>query len=547
MWFCHLSRLQQNFQGSHLVSRLDNLLRESTSLQNFPTSSTSTVHGVKLSAFACVAGGLAFACMLTFTGCGGSSRSETQLVIDWNKPIVIDRTTPTLQVVVNPQLRPGQPLGSAAFDAVRAMGPDLMRFQAWFPYPRLAVAELQPPTRQSTSWDFSLIDPIVTQFMTATAEHPAVMSFSTIPQWMFVTDSPVAYPSNPNQEAWTYEQGTELRDPTCTELADYYQRLASWYLNGGFTDESGKWHESGHHFQFPIWEVLNEPDSEHGTTAEEYTRRYDAIVTAVRKVSPDTKFIGLSLAVPANHLDFIQYFLDPANHLPEIPIDYISYHFYAVPGPQETIDDWQYTLFQQGDLFVDTVRSVEAIRKKLAPNTRTDIDELGTILPTDAPPAVGVTPPPAYWNLSAAFFAYMYVRLARLQIDVVTQSQLVGFPTQYPTVSMMDWTTNRPNARFWALKLIKDNFRPGDRIVETHVSVPTAFDVEAQAYETASGRKLLLVNKRNRTIEVALPDAGAAQALIVDEQSGEGPARNGSTTTGGISLPPFAVAVVTWR
>ena len=44
---------------------------------------------------------------------------------------------------------------------------------------------------------------------------------------------------------WDYEQGTELRDPSFKEVADYYARLLSWYTKGGFTDELGKRHESG--------------------------------------------------------------------------------------------------------------------------------------------------------------------------------------------------------------------------------------------------------------------------------------------------------------
>ncbi|HLY40036.1 MAG TPA: hypothetical protein VKR52_02435 [Terracidiphilus sp.] len=489
----------------------------------------------------------AFACLMVCTTCGDPGSTKSDLVIQWNNVIVINKTTPTLQVVMNPRLLPGDPLGDAAFRALGALQPDATRYQLWFPYPKLAVAELQPPTPQSTSWDFSLIDPVMDEFMTATAGHATVMDFSTIPQWMFVTDAPVAYPGDPNQVMWNYEQGTELRDPTCAELADYYRRFASWYVDSGFADENGVWHESGHHYQFPIWEVLNEPDYEHQTTAEDYTKRYDAIVEAVRSVSPDTKFIGLSLGAPANHLDFIRYFLNPANHLPEIPIDYISYHFYAVPGPQETIDNWQDSLLNQADQFLNTVQSVEAIRKQLAPKTRTDIDELGTILPTDAPPAVGVTPPSAYWNLSGAVFAYMYLKLARLQIDVVGQSQLVGFPTQYPTVSMMDWTTNQPNARFWVLKLLKDSFQPGDSMVETDVAVPTASAIEAQAFVTPTGRELLLINKRNQAIDVALPSAGNASALTVDAQSGEGPARSVTPEDGKLTLQPFAVTVVSWN
>ena len=136
-----------------------------------------------------------------------------------------------------------------------------------------------------------------------------------------------------------------------------------------------------------------------------------------------------------------------------------------------------------------------------------------------------------------------YVKLARLQIDIVGASQLVGFPTQYQTLSLMDWTTNQPNARFWVLKLLKDSFHSGDELVKTDLSLPIAFDVEAQAFVTSAGRRLLLVNKRNHTIDVPLPDAENASALVVDAQSAEGPARTVIPSDGRLTLQPFAVAV----
>ncbi len=305
-------------------------------------------------------------CALGLAGCGGfvtTGTTEQGLAINWNATTMINNTTPTLQVVVNPPLQPGQPLGTAAFTAVSALGPDSMRFAAWYPNPKLAIAELLPPTPQGTSWDFSLIDPIVKRFLASTEGHPTVMSFSTIPEWMFVTSAPVDYPDDPNQEMWNYEQGTVLRDPTCQELAAYYQRLASWYVDGGFTDENGVPHESGYHYQFPVWEVLNEVDVEHSTTAGDYTKRYDAVVEAVRSASPNTRFMGPALAMPASNLDFIQYFLNPANHQPGIPIDYLSYHFYAVPLPDETVDDWQYSFFEQADTFLNAVQSIRNCSK----------------------------------------------------------------------------------------------------------------------------------------------------------------------------------------
>ena len=61
----------------------------------------------------------------------------------------------------------------------------------------------------------------------------------------------MAYPADPNQVVWDYTQGTELRDPSGKELGDYYGRLVSWYVNGGFTDENGVRHVSGYHYRLP--------------------------------------------------------------------------------------------------------------------------------------------------------------------------------------------------------------------------------------------------------------------------------------------------------
>jgi hypothetical protein len=465
-----------------------------------------------------------------------------QVKIHWDKVTAVSNTTPTLQVVVNPPLRPGEPLGAASYKALKELGADYVRYVPWLPYPRLAVAELEQPTAQTTSWDFSVIDPMTKDFFAATDGHPTVMNFSTMPAWLFKTEKPVTYPRDANQVVWNYTQGNKPRDSTNKEIGDYYARLVSWYVNGGFTDENGVRHDSGYHCQIPVWEVLNEVANEHETSPEQYTARYDAIVSAIHAASPGTRFMGLALASEDNP-HFFEYFLSPANHVAGIPIDYISYHFYASAVPTETLDDWQYTFFNQAAGFINTVRYVEAIRKRLSPQTKTDLDELGVILPTDNKPGDNVPPPAAYWNLAGALYANLFIELSRINIDILGESQLVGYPTQFPSVSMMDWTTNEPNARFWVLKLIKDSFHPGDKLVETSAGTP---DVAAQAFVTPGGRRLLLVNKRNRALEVSLADADKASALAVDAETGDSPARVIELSGGTIKLEPFAVAVVQW-
>jgi hypothetical protein len=46
-------------------------------------------------------------------------------------------------------------------------GLDFVRYVPWLPYPKLAVAELEPPANGKTSWDFSLIDPMTLDFLNA--------------------------------------------------------------------------------------------------------------------------------------------------------------------------------------------------------------------------------------------------------------------------------------------------------------------------------------------------------------------------------------------
>src|SRR5690606_39284769 len=93
-------------------------------------------------------------------------------------------------------------------------------------------------------------------------------------QWMGETPRPVRYPDDPNEIYIDYKGGNQLRDTSLKELGDYYARFFAWYTQRGFTDEVGKYHESGHRLTIPYWEVLNEQEMEHGTTPAQDTRRF---------------------------------------------------------------------------------------------------------------------------------------------------------------------------------------------------------------------------------------------------------------------------------
>lgn len=458
--------------------------------------------------------------------------------VQWGEVERVSRTVATLQVVVNPPLRRGSAIHDAAFRALRNLQADYVRFVPWLPYPRLAVAELEPPRDEGTSWDFSLIDPLVSDFYEAVGSRPVVLNFSTTPQWMWKTKEPVAYPVDPDQVTWTYTQGNELRDPSAAELAAYYGRLASWYARGGFTDERGKDHRSGHRFPIGYWEVLNEPDIEHDLTGPQYTRIYDAVVAAVRAVSPGTKFVGASLAFPRRDPAFFEHFLDPKNHAPGTPLDMISYHFYASPSPDQSRETQGFTAFEEAEHFLTGVRFIEPIRTRLSPATGTMINEVGMIADHLLGPDGRI--PDYYWNLASAVYAYLWSRLSELGIDVVGESQLVGYPTQFPSVTMLDWTTGRPNARYWTLKLLTDAFAPGDSLVRTAVD---SASLHARGFVTQGGsRKLLLVNKRDRDVAVSVAGLARASLAFVDGSTPDGVGSR-ETAGGVVTLRPYAVAV----
>ena len=471
--------------------------------------------------------------------------------VDWDHTLRVSRSTPTLQVVTNPMLDPGSPIHDGAFSALKALGADYVRYVPWLPYPKMAVAELQLPTKDHTSWDFTYIDPLTKDFLAATDGHSTIINFSTIPAWLFKTDKPVTYPDDPNQVFWDYTQGTELRDPSGKELGDYYARLVSWYTKGGLTDENGKWHQSGYHYHFPYWEVLNEVDSEHHTTPEQYTRRYDAIVSAIHRVSPETRFVGLALADTGGNPQYYEYFLNPKNHRPGIPLDFISFHFYASPAMDEGPNDWQHTFFDQANGFLATTRFILAIRDRLSPETRIDTDELGVILPTDgleirANKALPDHIPHIYWNAAGALYAYLFVELSKLGVDVIGESQLVGYPSQFPSVSMIDYNNGKPNARYWVLKLMVDNFHSGDRLVESSIQgSDEGSEPLVQGFATPQGRRILLVNESNREENVTVPtDFARAEFATVDAATGDDAPRTGTLSGAELTLAPFAVTVL---
>lgn len=269
-----------------------------------------------------------------------------------------------------------------------------------------------------------------------------------------------------------------------------------------------------------------------------------------------------------HQFDWFRYFLNHSNHAPDIPLDMISYHFYAGGNSRTNPLDWE-PFFSQLDTFTFQVEQIEEIRKMLSPSTQTTIDELGVILPDDNTPGAPQFPP-VYWNAAAALYAYAWAKISRMRIDVVGHSQLVGqflassmssfvlsrvgYPElpelqlqpQYPSVALLNWTTGEGTAKYWTSKLLIDTVDiDHDQAVVTQTTDAGGQNVFSQAFVGVNGRRwVLLINKRYASVDVFLPGSTGGRMQIVNEASGFGPATEVTLTLSTITLSPFAVAVV---
>jgi hypothetical protein len=111
---------------------------------------------------------------------------------------------------------------------------------------------------------------------------------------------------------------------------------------------------------------------------------------------------------------------------------------------------------------------------------------------------------------------------------------------------MINYVNSKPNARFWVLKMIRDNIKAGGSLVSTGIDANTGDDITAQAFVNGASKKVLLLNKRNKTIMLKVPAAfNGAKVSIVDEVSADNPPTQSVINGGASEMKPFAVCLVT--
>ena len=476
------------------------------------------------------------------------------ITIDWEDRSRTLTTVLTTHLWAAPPLERDAPAHDRAFRALRDLKVDYARFLPWFSNPLVSVPALSAPTATGTSWDFSRLDPYVEDFMNAAEGRPVVANFATIPHWMFVGGDQIEIGPDRDHIHWDYEQGVQFRDESLAEVADYFYRIASWYIAGGFVDELGVRHESGHRYRFAQWEVLCEPDLNRRMSPETYTRLYDAVVARVRTLDPEMEFVGLSLSHVHHNPEYFWHFLDPSHHAAGIPLDAFSVHFYASPdivnpfGPEGNppAAQWETAFFTQAEGFIEQLRYIRSIVDRLSPNTRMLLNEIGTYPSDVMNPSPSI--PAEYWALSAAVQSYLWGRSLEIGADLFGIAEFNGYPGMIPGTSLVDWETGEPNARYHALKLLTESVRLGDAIAPTTTGYPGFPDarVYAQAFMgSGTSRTVVLVNKRGVPIDVAV-DGWSEPSILrsVDVTTGNLPPRGERMVGGTFSLEPYATAVL---
>lgn len=181
-----------------------------------------------------------------------------------------------------------------------------------------------------------------------------------MPSWLYVDGTD---PKTINPDPWQYNgfadynHGTDLKDESCKPMAAYMARVVGHYTAGGHYDDCGHWHASGFYYNWTGLSVLNE--NEHHTGQVRYTKCFDEIHKAVRKINPTIFFAG------PEGTGYTNYLIDPKNHEGgnrELVPDILSLHqgMSAGGGHYDSF-------FSAVDGQQSGVRALVELRDKLAP------------------------------------------------------------------------------------------------------------------------------------------------------------------------------------
>ena len=245
--------------------------------------------------------------------------------------------------------------------------------------------------------------------------------------------------------------------------------LLNWYNKGGFTDENGIYHHSGHIDWVHAWEIWNEPNTGYEIPAPvqdraatwmqpiPFARLYSTVSNAMRVVDSTINTGGPALSAYPDD-PYLNSFITNVT----APLDFLAFHFYSI-GNQKTPDPVAFktitTDFQHRLMYVRTVLD------QTFPNRRVPIwvDEVGyneiARLPVDPR---GAAPVGCSW-LAATFAMAEYQHVDLLaQFPFLSSAQL----------GLIDNTSLQPFIPYWMYLLFASKFPPGTNLIP--VSIPSS-------------------------------------------------------------------------
>ena len=472
--------------------------------------------------------------------------------VSWFANVTETRCAITLEVDIEPAMFLDPAIAARLWQALSDLGADYPRFSPWGVYPRIGTAELAPPdcAMNRTFWNFTILDEAVARFAQATAGHDTSWLFSTIPHWMFKDGTPQTISPDVWRPQFGYtncpESGSELVDSTCQDVADYLGRIYSWYALGGFVDELGVEHHSGHSYNMTYWAVLNEPNNEHcwgGKNSSRYFTCFAAISKKLKALNP-----RIQLAAPEMGAieTFFDDFLAFSKQIGKPP-DTLTIH----PMWETTCKKWDNSSYADIlgglDTNVNQSRDIAAKARAMFPGQRLAASESGVILneqpcggwtnksskcnpngfgscpPHPSPLWLGAPIPKTFGNVATSADVQLWGRLAELDFEFVTIDQFFGgeYPNNFPSVTMMD-PRGIPNAKYYALHMLIKNASATRAHKTVHKAVYDASSVYVLPLTTPSGQRLVVASRlptaQNIDVCIAFPAGGTG--LTIDAQRG---------------------------
>jgi hypothetical protein len=470
--------------------------------------------------------------------------------VNWAVDVAEVRTAVTLEVDIEPAMFQDPVVAQRLWVALEELGADLARFSPWGVYPRVGTAELAPPDRiqNRTFWNFTVLDAAVARFARATAGHEASWLWSTIPHWMFKDGAEQRISPDTWRPQFSYtncpESGSELHDPTCTEVADYLGRLYSWYALGGFVDELGVTHHSGHHYNLTYMAVLNEPNNEHcwgGKNSSRYFTCYAAISSKLKALNPAIQLAAPEMGAIETFFDEFLEFAKRKNQLPDTLTIHPMWETSCGYWNQSSYDD----ILQGLDINVNQCRDIATKARAMFPGQKLAAAESGVILaeqpcggwtnqssacsvfgtcpPHPSPLWLGSPIPPPFWNAAASAAVQLWGRLAELDFEFVTIDQFFGgeYPNNFPSVTMMD-PEGIANAKYWALHMLIHN-ASGTRAVKTlHQAAYDGSVLYVLPLTTPDGQRLVVASRlpTAQNVDVCTAFPMGAVGVTIDAQRG---------------------------